>query len=109
MGCDYYIVKQLKITFDDEYYETIELNTDRCYFPDNIYDDVDSDDSDFSEKVNHKYDKYLIVTYKPRILYKNSQWKNEKCYNKYEQMLKDNKYDLSNIKSIIKEEVRYLR
>jgi hypothetical protein len=87
-------------------YETIELDTDRCYFPDNIYDDddVDSDDSDFSEKVNH-----LIVTYKPRILYENSQWKNEKIYNKYEQIIKNNKYDLSNIKSIIKEEVRYLR
>lgn len=118
MGCDYYIIKLLKITFnDDEYYyekpfdfSTIELDRNRCYFPE-IYDEVDSDDSYYDEKIQkiqNKYNDYLIVTYEPRILYENSQWKNEKICEKYKQILKENNYDLYKIKSIIKEEVRYL-
>lgn len=109
MGCDYYIVKQLKIDFEDgDNYETIELNREREYFPDNVYNDIDSDDSDYEERLNKQYDEYLKVYYKPIVIYCNGAWKNEKIKNKYEKLVLEfckNK----KINTIIKEEQRYLR
>ena len=54
MGCDYYIIKQLEVKHIDdddiEQVSLIELNKERCYFPD-LEDSQDSDDSTSSESM----------------------------------------------------------
>ena len=110
MGCDYYIIKQLKIEHSDGI-DTIELDRERCYFPKYICKDtdLDSDDSNYNEKIYKKYDEYLRVTYQPRILLEDNEWKNENIKNKYIDMvfekLKHYNNAFSNIYTIIKEEV----
>jgi hypothetical protein len=51
MGCDYYIIKQLKIEHSDGI-DTIELDREKCYFPECIFDDLDSDDSCYDKQCN---------------------------------------------------------
>lgn len=103
MGCDYYIIKRLKIEHSDGV-DVIELNREKCYFDNYNYDSDDSDD---------KYKHYLTVTFVPRVLYEHDNWKNEKIKKKYIDMVyeKLKKYNnaFGNIHNIIKEEVRYLR
>lgn len=124
MGCDYYIIKQLRI-IHSQGTSTIELDRERCYF--NVFKDIDSDDSDLEEKMNKQYDSYLEVTYKPRILYDvfepkqdeiktvldlEPRWKNNEIEKKYfEQVnrLLTNISDNIILYQVIKEEVRYLR
>mgnify|MGYP003337897184 CR=1 FL=1 len=79
MGCDYFIIRRLRIEHSDGT-DIIELDKERCYFPEYIHrtSDIDSDDTDYDEKVNSKYDEFLKVTYKPRILFENCAWKNKK-------------------------------
>lgn len=116
MGCDYYIIKQLKIEHSDGI-DTIELDREKCYFPEYIFDDLDSDDSCYdkqcNEYLNRNFDEFLKVTYKPRVLFENYEWKNDRIKNKYIDMvfekLKHYNNAFDNIHSIIKEEVRHLR
>jgi hypothetical protein len=84
MGCDYYIIKRLKIEHSSGV-DFVELNKERCYFPPNdiIDDNYDSDDTlDFDVSLS-KYQRYLEVTFVPRILYQDWEWKNEKVKKKY--------------------------
>lgn len=115
MGCDYYIIKQLKVAHinDDDFEKitSIELTRERGYFPD-ADDSYDSDDSmsneSYNTKFNRKYGKYLEVTYKPRILFQDGRWKNEAVQEKYYDVIRDEIGD-DLVLSIIKLEVRYLR
>lgn len=113
MGCDYYVIKQLKIYHCDGV-DTIELDREKCYFPTKINnnDNYDSDDSE-NKSSNNSYEEFLKVTFKPRILYNDEGWKNDKVREKYIDMIynKLKKYNNAyhNIFQIIKEEVRYLR
>lgn len=115
MGCDYYIIKQLEVRHinddDEEEVSYIELERDRCYFYDEP-DSQDSDDSTDSESYNtqfhRKYDKYLEVTYQPRILFQNNKWKSEKVQDKYEDIIR-NEINNDMLVKIIKQEVRYFR
>jgi len=112
LGCDYYIIKRLKIEHSDGV-DVIELNRQRCYFDYYNYDS-DSDDSDDSDDTSmDKYKHYLTVTFVPRVLYEYDNWKNEKIKKKYIDMVyeKLKKYNnaFGNIHNIIKEEVRYFR
>jgi len=133
MGCDYYIIKRLKIEHSSGV-DFVELNKKRCYFPehnnDNDYNDDkddnndnndnndnddsdDSDDSDDTLDFDIKYQRYLEVTFVPRILYQDWEWKNEKVKKKYIDMVYEklkhynNAYD--NIYQITKEELRHFR
>ena len=114
MGCDYYIIKRLKIEHSDGI-DTIELDREQCYFNESIYDnsDIDSDDTYYNEKINEKIKKYLQVTYKPRVLLEDGEWKNERLRDKYIDIvydkLKNYNNAFSNINLIVKEEIRYLR
>lgn len=114
MGCDYYIIKELKVkhTYNDvEYITCIELDRERAYFPD-LDDSQDSDDSTDSEsstsRFNRKYGKYLEVNYKPRVLFENGKWKTEKIQKKYYDIVRNEIRD-DVLVSIVKQEVRYLR
>lgn len=68
MGCDFYIIKQLRIEHSQGT-STIELDSERAYFPENAFNDADSDDSDFQERMNKQYERFLEVSYEPRMLY----------------------------------------
>jgi hypothetical protein len=113
MGCDYYIIKQLRIEHSDGV-DIIELDRDRGYFSENYDNDNDSDSDDtIQEDYMNKYQHYLKVTFTPRILCENTEWKSEKIRDKYIDIvydkLKHYNNAFSNINLIIKEEVRYLR
>lgn len=125
MGCDFYIIKQLRIEHSQGT-STIELDRERAYFPEI---EVDSDDSDFEEIMNKQYESFLEVTYKPRMLYgvfepsenyirtvldTEPRWKNEDIKEKYQEQVNNllNKLNLNIpiiVYQIFKEEVRYLR
>jgi hypothetical protein len=111
MGCDYYIVKQLRIEHSDGT-EIIELDRQRCYFSENHDADSDSDDTIHEDYMN-KYKHYLKVTFTPRILLENTDWKSDTIRDKYidrvYEKLKHYNNAFSNINLIIKEEVRYFR
>jgi hypothetical protein len=115
MGCDYYIITQLEVKHidddDTEHVSLIELDRERCYFPD-LEDSQDSDDSTSSEsydtRFNRKYGNYLKVNYEPRVLFQNGKWKSERIQEKYENLItKEIGNDL--VLNIVKQEVRYLR
>jgi hypothetical protein len=111
MGCDYYIIKRLKIEHSDGV-DIIELDRQRCYFSEyENNSNYDSDDSNYDSE--SMYEHYLKVTYVPRVLYEHDNWKNETIKKKYIDMVyeKLKKYNnaFGNIHEIIKEEVRYFR
>ena len=112
MGCDYYIIKRLRIEHSDGI-DTIELDRERCYFNyDALYQDIDSDDTDYEKNVDTKInERYLKVTYKPRILLEDGEWKNDNVRYKYIEMvyekLKNYNNAFGNINLIVKEEIRY--
>lgn len=115
MGCDYYIIKQLRIEHSDGT-DTIELDKQKCYFSEYEKDsNYDSDDSFPEGKSQYEamYGHYLNVTFVPRILYKNTEWKSGEIKEKYIDIvynkLKHYNNAFSNINTIIKEEVRYFR
>ena len=114
MGCDYYIVKQLRIEHSDGI-DIIELYKERCYFSNNDSNkdnDSDSDDTEH-EDLDNRYQDYLKVTFVPRILCENCNWKNKNIEEKYidrvYEKLKDYNNAFANINLIVKEEIRYLR
>ena len=90
MGCDYYIVRQLRIyytTLDGEQKKYIyELDRHHCYFTE--YDiSCDSDDSEYYDLI-HALDSQVIerslrVQYEPRSIYENGQWANKDVEAKY--------------------------
>jgi hypothetical protein len=113
MGCDYYIIKRLKIKHSSGI-DFIELDREKCYFPQNNDDNYDSDDTlDFDISSSKYYQDFLKVTFVPRILYKDWKWKNENVKKKYIDMvydkLKHYNNAFSNIYQITKEEVRHFR
>lgn len=109
MGCDYFIIKQLNIEYlkDNDntvYNDIIELEKQNCYFNNQIEDlNYDSDDSTNSECNDNS--NYLKVTHIPRILFKNSNWKNNILKEKYENFIFD-ELNNCNIIKIIKMETR---
>jgi hypothetical protein len=117
MGCDYYIVKQLRIIYrsrvtNKEKETTIELDRQRCYFLDGGDISCDSDDSDYWPRKHARHQKYidecLHVTFQPRTLFENGQWKNQDTETKYGKEVQEKIRDAELLK-IIKEEMRYLR
>jgi len=87
----------------------LECNMHRGYF-DSLEFEINSDCSDH-EKEEEKYieENYLRVNYKPKIIYDNYDWVNEKFKHKYECYFNDLKIDLSRVKRITKEQIRRLR
>lgn len=116
MGCDYYIVRQLRIdytTLDGKQKKYIhELDRQRCYFTE--YDvSCDSDDTEYHDRMNalqsQMIESCLRVQYKPRSIYENGQWKNKEVEAKYMHTIVNTIGATSQLVSIVKEEVRYLR
>jgi len=106
MGCDFYIIKYLQITFldDDDAERTLylELYRERGYFNNSDYynSDSDSDDSENSDILIKKnpflkelyikeFEKYLKSSYKPKIIFENLKWFNKIYQKKYEKLIYD--------------------
>jgi len=120
MGCDYFIVKSLDITYEDGI-SSIELERTHEYYPpyDNLVD-IDSDDDGYQEERDKAWKLYreqcakcLEVKRKPILIYKENKFVNDNVKNKYYDMVvkqcddDDNKIDV--IKTIYKTETRYER
>jgi hypothetical protein len=118
MGCDYYIIKELVIKYkqndgsEKEKKGTIELERQRCYFVDSVDISCDSDDSDYYPRLRAFQEQYIAdcmkVTFIPRTLFENGQWKNKETEAKYSEEIKREFGDITLV-SIVKREVRYLR
>jgi hypothetical protein len=104
MGCDYYIIKQLRIEHSNGI-DTIELDRKRCYFYET------NNESESEGETQYEFQHYLKLTFNPVVLYENYHWKNEKTRDKYIDIIYDklkHLYDASDtINLIIKEEIRY--
>jgi len=109
MGCDYYIINQVKIEFkDDSENYNLECNIKKAYFDDDNFD-VNSDVSDYEEKMDELIqNKYLRIIYKPKIIFDDGKWINEYYKCKYETYLVNLQFDISNILKMTKQQVRRL-
>ena len=101
MGCDYYIINQVKIEFkDDSENYNLECNIKKAYFDDDNFD-INSDGSDYEERIDELIqNKYLKVTYKPKIIFDKGDWVNDFYKCKYESYLLNLQFDISNILKI---------
>jgi hypothetical protein len=108
MGCDYYIVINLYIYFNDNEYNylTIELERHKGYYS---YDDYDEDE----EKLDEYTKSILRPTMKPMIIYDNESFKKISFERMYKSLVEDkiNEHNKKwcDIKKIIKVERRYER
>ena len=85
MGCDYYIIKELHIYYNNQvYYSIIELSREKCYFTDIDYD---SDEEDYEEKVN-KYKEYTLTPkMQPIIIFINNNFTKLLFETKYKDLI----------------------
>jgi hypothetical protein len=97
MGCDYYIVKEIEITYNTGEMDIIEVDRKGEY--------VFEDPSDSEEDRNEYFDrKYLQVRYIPRILFVNGEWSSERIRDKYEKYIQNKP-----LLMVVKKERRYKR
>ncbi len=108
MGCDYYILKVLKIRYKSGTESCIELERDRGYYFGGPK--CDSDDDDFKEAYDRWLDQFYKVTYKPVRIYSDDSFKNESVEVKYRKMIHehliDNKRTYDDVLDVYKAEVR---
>ena len=109
MGCDYYIINQVKIEFKDDSEDyNLECNIKKAYFDDDNFD-INSDGSDYEERMDELIqNKYLKVTYKPKIIFDKGEWVNEYYKCKYENYLLNLQFNISNILKMTKQQIRRL-
>jgi hypothetical protein len=108
MGCDYYILKVLKIRYKNGTESRIILKRDRgYYFGDH---DCDSDDSDYEESYERWIKQFYEVTFKPIRIYSDNSFKNELVEVKYRKSIHehliDKKLIYDDILDVYKAEVR---
>lgn len=109
MGCDYYIVKNLHIYYNDNTKSSVEIERDRGYY----YYDIDEDELDYEMKMEEYVQNMLTPKMKPIILYGDGGFVNIKYESKYKTLIeyeitkKNKKWE--DIVKIIKVESRYER
>jgi len=108
MGCDYYILKVLKIRYKSGTESCIVLDRQRMYYS---YDPVcDSDDSDYETNYERYTDSVLKVTFVPVHIFSNDSFRNESVEVKYRKMIHahliDNKRTYDDVLDVYKAEVR---
>lgn len=109
MGCDYYILKVLKIFFNDndKDYLEVELDRKRGYYE---YDKYDEDEEDYQEKMNEYIKITLTPRMKPILIYNNNSFNTSTFEIKYKTTVENELHDYdkkwSEITKIVKVEVR---
>ena len=111
MGCDYYILKVLKLKYKDGSESRIILDRQRMYY---CYDPVcDSDDSDYESCYDRYLDSIYNVTSPVISIFRNGEFKNKNVKIKYEEAIDeyliDRKKTVDDILTIDKTEVRERR
>jgi hypothetical protein len=115
MGCDYYIIRYLKVTFEDSTSFDIELERDRGYF--DFY--MDEDEPNYEEKYREYIQSVLSNEMKPIVIFKDKEFSTLFLENKYKLLIeeelnsfnknRDLKMEWTNIKKIVKKESRWER
>lgn len=115
MGCDYYIVVNLYIYFNDNEYNylTIELERHKCYYYYDEYGEYDEYNKYREEKLDEYTKSTLRPTMKPMIIYDNHNFTKLSFETMYKSLV-ENKINernkkWSDVKKIIKVERRYER
>jgi chromosomal replication initiation ATPase DnaA len=109
MGCDYFIIKLLRIYYKDNEYLEIELEREKGYYDD--YYQFDEDADDFEEKINNYIEQLLTPKVDPITIYVNKQFNKSSCESKYkplvESAIKNYDIDWGDIIKVMKVEVRH--
>lgn len=92
MGCDYYIIKNLHVYYNDNDYLEIELERLRMYYDE---DDYDPDEEDYEKKINEYIKNTLTPKMKPIVIYDNNNFRNLSLEEKYKALVENeiNKVD----------------
>ena len=104
MGCDYYVIKLLKITYKNKDEKEIELHREPNYFPD-VDNEYDSDEPSYIEYIHDIQEKYLTPKMEPILLYEDGDFTRETYRTKY----LDRISDIENVDTIYKIEKRQRR
>jgi hypothetical protein len=110
MGCDYYILKLLRIYYNDNDYLELEIDRVRGYYNDA---DFDEDADDYEEWLNEHIKQMLTPKIAPIVIYNNNRFNKSSCESKYK-MLVENEINKcgktwSDVTKIIKVEERHER
>jgi hypothetical protein len=84
MGCDYYILKLLRIYYNDHDCLDIELSRERCYYDDYQFDE---DAEDYEDQLNKYIENLLTVKTEPIVIYDNGCFKKTSCKSKYKDLI----------------------
>ena len=107
MGCDFYIIKLLRVYYNDAEYLELELNREKGYYEDLEFDE---DADDYDEKITEYMQQVLTVKVEPIIIYTNSKFNKSSCSEKYKTIVESelNRYNKkwSDVIQIIKVEER---
>jgi len=109
MGCDYYILKVLRIYYTETDYLDVELTRERGYY----YYQFDEDEEHYENKVSEYINDILTPKMKPIMLYENNNFIQLSFETKYKTII-DNEINKNNmiwdhIHKIVKVEERYER
>jgi len=87
MGCDYYILKLLRIYYNKDEYLEVELDRKRGYYDDLQFDE---DAEDYEEKMNEYTKQILTPKTNPIIIYTNETNFNKlSCKEKYKTLVEN--------------------
>ena len=107
MGCDFYIIKLLRIYCSESVFIEIELDRERGYYDDSQFDE---DADDFDEKLHDHIRQLLTPKVDPITIYNNNSWNKSSCEVKYKERIVDEitKHDKqwSDVVKVIKVEER---
>jgi hypothetical protein len=109
MGCDYYILKVLRIYYTETDYLEVELTRERGYY----YYQFDEDEEHYENKVSEYINDILTPKMKPILLYDNNNFIQLSFETKYKTII-DNEINKNNMRwgdihKIVKVEERYER
>ena len=109
MGCDYYIIKFLRIYFENDDVLSLEIDRESGYY----YYAYDSDDEDYETKVEEYIKECLTPNMESINIYCNNKFNKSNHETKYksivEKFMNERGRKFSDITKIIKVEERYER
>jgi hypothetical protein len=84
MGCDFYILKVLRIYYNDNQYLEVEVNREKGYYDDYQFDE----DADEYEDLLNDYIKFMLTPKtEPIVIYKNGKFNKSSCELKYKTLV----------------------
>lgn len=93
MGCDYYIIKVLHIFYNDDNnsdgdsdYLEVEINRERCYYDDYLFDE---DADDYEDTLNKYIEDLLVPKVDPIVIYNNKKFNKSSCECKYKTLVEN--------------------